>query len=137
MGFDYNRATLDEIRQQVTMDGIISDDEVDGIRRRLFLDGRIDREEAELVFELNDATSGCEENSAKWQVLFIDAIASFVLGDANSPEQIDDDEAKWLVERIEGDGQYDANERALLAHLKQHASRIAAPLANLLGKLHV
>ena len=51
-----------------------------------------------------------------------------MLEDETSPGEIDEEEGDWLIGRIEGDGEYDANEKALLAHIKANAKSIAGKL---------
>jgi hypothetical protein len=69
---------------------------------------------------LNDAVSG-KDNHPSWETLFIEAITSFLLEDEVSPGEIDDEEAKWLLTKIQGDGQLDKTEKALLDNLKAKA----------------
>ena len=94
-------------------------------------DGVIDQEEADFLFELNDAVSG-KDNDSSWTDLFVKAISSFVLDDEGSKGEIDADEAAYLAKQIEGDGQIDATELALLNHLKQATGSLPENLENLL-----
>ena len=111
---------LSELKKSILADGVIDEAEVEQLREVLFADGKIDKEEAEFLFELNDAVSG-NDNSPAWEELFIEAITSFLLEDEASPGEIDDEEAKWLLARIQGDGQVDGIEKALLENLKAKA----------------
>ena len=97
-------------------DGIIDAAEVSKIRERVYADGIVDREEADFLFELNDATSGAD-NDASWQALFVEALSDHVLKDEISPGVIDEDEAAYLVSKIEADGVVDGNELALLVNI--------------------
>lgn len=134
MAFDYTKANLSEICAHVTADGVIDADEVDHLRETLFADGRIDREEADLLFDINDATTENTGHAAAWQELFVEAVANHILDDPSSPGIVDDAEAEWLASRIEGDAKCDANERALLKHLKRHAKKLSPKLNELLKK---
>ena len=116
-----------ELKKSILADGVIDADEVKNLRAKLYEDGTIDREEAELMFELNDATSGAK-NDAGWQSLFVDAISAYLLDDKNSPGAIDDGEADWLISHIEKDGTYDDNEKALLKNIKAKAKKISPKL---------
>ena len=107
---------LDELKAAILEDGIIDADEVATIEQQLYDDGVIDREEADFLFALNDATSG-KENDPGWQALFVKALSDHVLQDEVSPGVIDDDEANYLIEMIQGDGVVDANELALLVNI--------------------
>ena len=111
---------LSELKESILADGVIDEAEVKQLREVLYADGKIDKEEAEFLFELNDAVSG-KDNHSSWETLFIEAITSFLLEDETSPGEIDDEEAAWLLAKIQGDGQLDKTERALLANLKKQA----------------
>ena len=113
-------STLSELKKSILADGVIDKDEVKQLQEVLYADGVIDKEEAEFLFELNDAVSG-KDNDPAWEELFINAISAFLLEDETSPGEIDDEEAKWLLAKIQGDGQLDQIEKALLANLKAKA----------------
>ena len=101
------------------------------IKHKIYEDGKIDREEANFLFELNDAVTG-KDNAPEWKELFIDAITAYVLEDEMSPDVIDEDEADYLYEQINGDGQIDDTERALLENIKAKAKNFPEKLASLL-----
>jgi hypothetical protein len=122
-----NVMTLNELKKSILEDGVIDAQEVQQLRETLFADGKIDKEEAEVLFDLNDAVSG-KNNDGSWETLFVEAISSYLLDDANSPGEIDDEEAKWLLSKIQGDGQLDKTERALLQNLKSKAKKFPASL---------
>ena len=81
-----------------------------------------------MLFDINDATTGKEGHDPSWQAFFVDAIAKHVLEDEISPGEIDEEEGDWLISKIEGDGEYDANEKALLSHIKAKANSITGTL---------
>jgi hypothetical protein len=121
-------ATLDAAREAFLADGVIDDEEVDQIRTIVYGSGgssgaRVDRTEAHFLFDLNDAVTG-ESNTDAWPELFVEAIASHVLDDEESPGAVDEDEAEWLRDRIEGDDTYDATERQLLAEIVDRAESL-------------
>jgi hypothetical protein len=116
-----------KLKKDLLADGKIDKEEVETLRKELYADGVIDKEEAELLFELNDATSGAK-NDPGWKKLFVEAISDFLLKDEKSPGVIDDDEAVWLVKHIEKDGEYDANEKALVKNLKEKATKVSPKL---------
>lgn len=115
--------TLSELKKSILADGVIDGSEVKQLRGVLYADGKIDKEEAEFLFELNDAVSG-KENHSSWETLFVEAITSFLLEDETSPGEIDDEEAKWLFTKIQGDGQLDNIERALIDNLKKKVKKL-------------
>ena len=120
-------SNLNELKKSILADGIIDEQEVKQLREVLYADGIIDKEEAEFLFELNDAVSG-KENHESWETLFIEAISGFLLDDETSPGEVDEDEAKWLLEKIQGDGVIDGIELALLQNLKLKAKSIPESL---------
>ena len=124
-------ANLDELKKDLLSDGIIDVEEVETIKHKIYEDGKIDREEANFLFELNDAVTG-KDNAPEWKELFIDAITAYVLEDQMSPDVIDEDEADYLYEQINGNGQIDDTERALLENIKAKAKNFPEKLASLL-----
>ena len=124
-------ANLEERKKELLADGIIDAAEVQTIKEVIYEDGKIDKDEADFLFEINDAVSG-KENAPEWKTLFVDAITSYLLEDETSPGEIDDDEAKELYEQIKGDGQVDELERALLENLKAKSNNFPEILASLL-----
>lgn len=119
--------TLEELKKSVLEDGIIDAAEVKEIRDFVFADGKIDQEEANFLFELNDAVSG-RQNHTSWKDLMVEAISSYVLDDEVYPNEVDDDEAEWLVAHIQSDGQIDDIEKAILETIKAKATKISSKL---------
>ncbi len=124
---DTMTATLAELADEILADGIIDADEVQRIRERIFADGQIDREEADFLFGLNDAVSG-KANDPGWKALFVEAISKHVLEDEASPNVIDDQEAEYLMSKIQADGQVDEIELALLVNLMSMAQATSSAL---------
>lgn len=122
--------TLKELKKSVLEDGIIDAAEVKEIRDVVYADGKIDQEEAEFLFELNDAVSG-HNNHSSWKELMVEAISSYVLDDEVSPNEIDDDEAEWLISKVQGDGQIDDIEQAILDNIKSKAVKVSPKLQKL------
>ena len=123
--------TLEELKKELLADGIIDADEVKTLESVIFEDGVVDKEEADFIFELNNAVSG-KANAPEWKDFFVKAITSFVLDDEKSNGEIDDDEAKYLYEQIKGDGQIDDIEIALLENIKSKSANFPDLLAELL-----
>ena len=124
-------ANLDQLKKELLADGIIDSEEVNTIKSVIYEDGKIDKDEADFLFELNDAVSG-KDNAPEWKDLFVDAITAFVLEDEVSPNEIDSDEADYLYKQIKGDGQVYDIERALLENIKAKAKNFPEKLASLL-----
>lgn len=124
--------SLEQLKKELLADSVIDAAEVKELETVLFADGKIDKEEAEFLFDLNNAVSG-NANHASWETLFIKAISSFLLEDENSAGEIDKEESEWLYKKVKGDGQIDAVEKNLLLHLKKHSKNFNENLASLLN----
>lgn len=123
--------SLEDLKKDLLADGVIDADEVKELEKVLYADGVIDKEEADFLFNLNDAVTG-KANDPSWEKFFVKAITSFVLEDETSPGEIDDDEAKYLYDKIKGDSQVDGTERALLLNIKEKSKNFPALLSELL-----
>ena len=124
-------ANLDQLKKELLADGIIDSEEVKTIKAVIYEDGKIDKDEADFLFELNDAVSG-KKNAPEWKDFFVKAITSFVLDDEASNGEVDDEEAKYLYDQIKGDGQIDDIEKALLENIKAKSKNFPNLLAELL-----
>lgn len=130
---EFNQFTLDALKKAVIADGVVDAAEVEMMSKVVYGGGgasgsTVDRAEADMLFDINDATTDNDGHDPSWQNFFVEAIAKHVLEDEQSPGEVDADEGDWLVGRIEGDGEYDANEKALLAHIKANAKSITGKL---------
>lgn len=112
---------LKQLKASILADGIIDADEVRIINQAIYEDGKIDREEADFMFELNDVVSG-KENHYSWKDLFVKAISDYVLKDDTSYGSVDEEEADYLIGKIQGDGKIDEIEQALLLKILEKAS---------------
>jgi len=117
------REALVTLKNSVLADGVIDVAEVKAIRAEVLADGVVDREEAEFLFELNDAATG-KANSPAWPLFFANALTAHVLQDDVSPNVIDEDEATWLKAKIGADGVVDSTEAGLLANIAVHATTV-------------
>ena len=126
-----NQKNLQQLKNELLADGKVDKDEVNRLRHAFYADGKIDKEEADFLFELNDAVSG-NDNDPSWNQFFVEAISDYLLNDEKSPGVIDDEEGKWLVEKIGADGQLDSVEKQLLNHLNKKAKKIPASVTALL-----
>ena len=118
---------LSQLVIDISEDGKVDADEVNILRSAIFADGVVDRDEANALFDLNDLVNGAD-NDPSYEKLFIEAITSHLLDDEDSPNEIDADEAAWLIEKVEGDGIIDGVEHALLVNIKKKATSIAPAL---------
>ena len=123
--------TLETLKAELLADGVIDAAEVQKLKDVLYADGIIDKDEANFLFELNDAVSG-KENDASWEGFFVQAISDFLLKGKVYPNKIDEDKAAWLVEKIGADGKVDCVEKALLENLKANVKSFPETLENLM-----
>jgi hypothetical protein len=124
--------SLEQLKKEILEDGIIDANEVLEIKEVIYADGKIDEEEANFLFELNDAVSG-KNNHSSWEKLFIEAITSFVLEDDSSHGEVDGEEASYLFKKIKGDGQIDPIEKNLLLNIKAKAKGFPSILEELIN----
>lgn len=120
--------TLAALLESVKADGKVDASEVAALRAQVFADGVVDREEADALFELNDYVTGAE-NDSSYTEFVVEAITQHVLGDSVSPGEIDEEEAAWLIARIEGDGQVDGVELAVARAIQARATSVPASLS--------
>lgn len=138
----FNAFVLNAVKKAVIADGVVDAGEVEMMKKVVYGIGGgagegVDRAEADMLFDINDATSGNEGHDPSWKEFFVEAIAKHVLEDEVSSGEIDEAEGEWLISRIEGDDKYDDNEKALLTHIKANAKGIAGKLKfkiEMLGK---
>lgn len=126
--------TLEEFKTAILADGVVDAEEAAQIERRIFADGKIDQEEADFLFAVNDGVSG-KENAPQWQEVFVKGLSSYVLEDDTTPGVVDEDEAKYLIDRIQGDGQVDPVEKALLANIRSQAKEIHPSLTTFMDSV--
>lgn len=127
-------STLAELSAKVLAARLIDLEDVKKLRRGLFSEEQIvdhifdeeiiDRDEAEMLFAINDAVSRghCHES---WRELFVEAITSHTLKDEMSAGALDADEAQFIISRIEKDGKIDLAELELVVNVS--ASVTSAP----------
>ena len=128
---DAEEVNLEELKKELLADGKIDVEEVNKLRELLYADGKIDQEEADFIFEINDAVSG-KKNVPAWNQFFVQAISDFLLNDEKSPGVIDEEEGKWLIEKIGADGQVDGVEKELLINLKKRAKSMPPSVLSLI-----
>ena len=116
---------LNAMSALILRNGTLDDQEVSILRKMILstctaANEQIGRVNVEFIFTLNEA-SAVKRNEDIWKAFFIEVIAMHVFNDELSPNAIDEEEALWLIDMLERDGKYDANEIALLEHLHAHA----------------
>lgn len=124
MTLDFSQAKPREVIDYICQDGKVDQEEIDALQAALQADWQVGREEAQLLFQINDVLHQSEENAERWAEFFVDAISQFIVFDMNSPGEIDQEEASWLVDQLVQHPILDQNEEALLKSIKKQATRI-------------
>lgn len=111
-----------ELARQVAIDGSVSPSELAELRQLGWGDGRIYRDEAEAIFEINRAIM---EPSAEWVDFFVEAIGEFVLNGSEPRGMCSDEEAEWLMQSLDRDGRLDSMaELELLVRVIERAQNL-------------
>lgn len=114
------------LADQAMTDGTITSDEILGLRRDGWNDGRIEPAEAEALFALNDRLA---DRTPEWVDFFVEALAEFVLAGGSPRGFISEVQADWLIARIDRDGSVESMaELELLARLFDKAERVPEQL---------
>jgi hypothetical protein len=90
-----------DIARQAAADGAITAEEILALRRAGWAEGTMKPEEVEAIFALNDALA---EPTPEWSDFFVEAIGEFVLNGALPKGYVSEDNAAWLIARIDRDG---------------------------------
>jgi hypothetical protein len=126
---------LQKLKEDILADGKIDAEEVKQLETTIYADGIVDKEEMDVLFDLNDAVSESGNFDSSFKTLFVKAITDGVLADEKTPGVVDADEAKYLFDKISGDGSLDDNEQALLREIKAKATSIDPALDELYALL--
>lgn len=111
-----------DLARRVAADGQISAEELFSLRQLGWGDGKIYREEAEAIFEINRAL---DRPDAEWVDFFVEAIGEFVLNGTEPRGMCDDEEARWLIGAIDRDGRLDTMaELELLVRVIERAQNV-------------
>ena len=120
---------LNEIRQEILKTRKVTPEllkELEDIYADLT---KIDFEKADVLFRIKQLNH--IELDERYKDFFVDRIASFLLGYGQSPDEIDEEEGKWLRGRIINRDEYD---KALLDELENRLENIDRKLPNYLKK---
>lgn len=83
----------------------IDADEVMRLRRETFKDGVLSRDEARLLFHLNEQAGA--RGSEAWYDFFVEALSDFFVWKQEPPGYLSDEDARFLVEEVSRDGHID------------------------------
>lgn len=127
---------LKDMVAAIIEDGIVDGEEILTIKKEAYEDGVIDKDEMDAMFAINNAVTD-NENDVRWPLTFAMIIADGVLADDVSPQEIDDEEAAYLIQKIGEDGKVDEAERLLLKIIMAAASKVSQRLLDYAKKAGV
>ncbi|WP_417591285.1 hypothetical protein [Parasphingorhabdus sp.] len=98
----------------------IGAEDVMTLRKEIWPDGVISADEADLLFEINDLDS---HPSEEWLEFFVAAITEYVVNQTEPKGYVSDDNAQWLMQKIDHDGKVEsAAELELLVRTMEKAT---------------
>lgn len=113
---------LDDVAGMIRNARVLGADETQAMRRAVWPDGMISAVEAGILFELNHASLS---PSVEWVDFFVEAITAFVVEQAEPRGYVSDENAAWLMQRIDHDGRVDTlAELELLVRLIERADNV-------------
>ncbi|TRD11310.1 hypothetical protein FGU71_05245 [Erythrobacter insulae] len=123
-----------ELAHRAAADGVVSPEELLGLRRQGWGDGIITREEAEALFAINNVLS---DRDPAWCDFFVEAIGEYVLNAAQPRLQCSPEEAEWLIAQVDHDGVVESMvELETLVRIVERAENVPDALKNyVLGQI--
>jgi hypothetical protein len=134
MPLDLQTASPRQVLECILADGIVDADEVETLKSHIGRDWRIDRDEAELMLEINRAGLPTGQHAAGWRSLFVEALTRYVVFDLNTPGEVDPEEGDWLGARLEL-GAIGETELALMREIRKTASKVSGRLSGLMARV--
>jgi hypothetical protein len=110
---------LQTLADQLAADGAVSADEALQVRRAVFPDGVVSREEAEMFISLGARVAN---NDEAWTHAFVEALADHVLSMGEYPGHVDEATASWLMSRFDHNAPRETEVLALLKVLERSES---------------
>jgi hypothetical protein len=111
-----------DLAAQAAADGTISPEEILILRRAGWQDGKIDADEAEAIFAVNDRI---QAPSPEWADFFVEALGEFIVHGTPPAGYVDEEKADWLMAHIDRDGRVESMaELELLVKLFERATAV-------------
>jgi hypothetical protein len=113
---------LTSVIDAILAKGRIGDADVLALRRDVYADGAISKEEASRLFAINDA---CPSSNMSWGQFFTEALSDFVVHQMQPSGYVDEINAEWLITHIDSDGKVETvNELELLIGILEKAKSV-------------
>lgn len=111
-----------EIAEKAAADGVISPNEILALRQSGWADGKMTPEEAEAVFQANNAV---ETPSAEWSDFFVESVREFIVNTQEPKGYLTQDQAEWLAAKVDNDGKVESlTELELLVRVFEKATSV-------------
>ncbi len=94
-----------EIAEKAAADGVISAGEILALRKAGWANGQITPEEAEAIFQANNAVA---DPSAEWADFFVEAIQVFIVNTLEPAGYVTQEQADWLIAKVDHNGNVDS-----------------------------
>lgn len=131
MSFNYSNATAHQILDHIKKGGRIDQECIASLTAQLDRDWVIDLNEAEFLFQVNQAIGERDDEMELWTPFFRDNIARFILFDLHTPGEIDEPEGNWLADMLDRFGCGNSSEKALLKYIRVNAGKISGRFAGM------
>jgi hypothetical protein len=118
---------LQEIKQTVLAKGRIDGTELEALRSQVYMNGKIERREADYLVELHKRV---QHMTPAFEKFFYKAIKDHVLARG----RIDAEEAAWLRQMLFADGNIKDEERKFLHELKGEAKNVSREFETLFAE---
>lgn len=113
---------LQDVTAMIRQARALGPDETLALRRAVWPDGTISATEANILFELNHASSSA---SPEWVDFFVEAITALLVEQTEPRGYVSDENAAWLMQRIDHDGHVDTlAELELLVRVIERADNV-------------
>lgn len=110
---------LQSLADQLASDERISADEALELRKAVFPDGVVSREEAEMLISL---AARVANSDPEWSHAFVEAMADHVMAAGEYPGHVDEATASWLTSRLGQEGPRETEVEAVLKVLERAES---------------
>ncbi|MBW8754727.1 MAG: hypothetical protein JF595_11355 [Sphingomonadales bacterium] len=115
-----------DLAAQAAADGTISPEEILILRRAGWQDGKIDADEAEAIFAVNDRIA---DHSPEWTDFFVEALSEYIVNGTLPLGYVGEENADWVMAHIDRDGRLESMaELELLIKLFERATSVPESL---------
>lgn len=113
---------LEDVTAMIRQAQALGAEETLALRRVVWPDGQISATEAGILFDLNHASPAA---SQEWVDFFVEAITAYVVEQTEPRGYVSDEQAAWLMQRIDHDGRVDTlAELELLVRVIERAENV-------------